>query len=199
MRSDAPAYPEAIVAHTRPERVGIEWGITHLLDRAEARAARTPELDRSMRGSEANEVGALGELVAIDYLEGLGIKVTEVGDTRCDLRTPFGTIDVKTKERSVRPLAHYEATVPDYNHDHQIPDYYLFVSLLGTKGIAGVRRFASAYVLGSISRSRFDQLATLWRAGQIDPSNGWKVEIDCWNVAIRDLTPPKASNERMFA
>jgi hypothetical protein len=167
----------------------IRWDITHLLGPAQVRADCMPEYRRSMRGTAGNEVGALGELVAIDYLTSLGIPVEDTSSVDCDLTTPYGTIDVKTKERTVRPQPHYDCTVPEYVRDHQHPDWYLFVSLVGTPGL-GVSRFSEAWVLGTISALQFDRTAVRWEPGRKD-ANGWGATVTCWNVKVASLRSPK--------
>jgi len=168
----------------------IRWDIEHLRDLAEARAAATPVLRRTMRGAPANEVGALGELIALDYLTSLGLDVQDTPTTVYDLTTPFGTIDVKTKERSVPPRADYSCTIADYSKDHQRPDWYLFVSLESTGG-SGVGRFSCGWVLGTIERDRFEAIAQEWTPQDRDDSNGWVPTITCHNVLVSDLRPPR--------
>ena len=174
----------------------IRWPVEHLRAAAVQRAAAVPELDRSMRGLEARQIGALGELVALEYLEACGVGgVSDVSDTRHDILTPFGTIDVKTKERTVAPRPEYDCTAPDYNHDHQIPDWYLFVSCTADRQLkaagAGIDRILEAWVLGTIRRERFDRVKVRWATDQTDASNGWQPTIVCWNVPISSLRPPR--------
>ena len=156
---------------------------------AQARADRVPELRRSMRGAEGNEVGALGELVAMRYFDLIGLGYRDEGQVNHDLWTAFGTIDVKAKERTVVPRLHYECTVPGYL-DAQQPDHYLFVSLFSDKS-RGIGRFKRGWVLGSISYEDFHARATAWESGKVDDSNGWAATIDCKNVRVSDLRPPK--------
>ena len=169
----------------------LRWDLDHLRDAAVARAAATPVLRRTMRGREANEVGALGELVALDYLTTLGVDAQDTPTTGYDLTTPFGTIDVKTKERSVRPRPDYDCTVADYVLDHQRPSWYLFVSLESTGG-KGMDRFTTGWVLGTISRAEFERASVEWTPADRDTTNGWVPTIACHNVRVRDLRPPRA-------
>jgi hypothetical protein len=169
--------------------VVICWDITHLYTAAQKRADRMPEYKRSMRGAPGNEVGALGELVAIDYLQSVGVDVEDAQQIGYDLSTAHGTFDVKAKERKVPPRPYYECTVPDYVREAQKPDWYLFVSLTSGLG-TGVRRFTEAWVLGTISGVDFDRLAVLWEPGKTD-SNGWGATVPCWNVKVSSLRPPR--------
>lgn len=157
---------------------------------AQARADATPELRRSMRGAQGNEVGAMGELVAMRYLDAQAVLYLDEGKVNHDLRTAHGTMDVKTKERTVVPKPHYDCAVPDYVGDAQKPDWYLFVSLL-SDGSKGCGRFTRGWVLGTIRREQFYEQASEWRPENVDASNGWKPTIRCWNVPVSALRPPR--------
>ncbi|HEY7821676.1 MAG TPA: hypothetical protein VIG24_02525, partial [Acidimicrobiia bacterium] len=137
-----------------------------------------------------NEVGAMGELVAMRYLDAQGVMYLDEGKVNHDLRTAHGTMDVKTKERTVVPQPHYDCTVPDYVGDAQNQDWYLFVSLL-SDGSTGTRRFRRGWVLGTIRRDEFYAQATEWKPGIRDLSNGWEATIRCWNVPVSALRSPK--------
>ena len=168
----------------------LEVPLTGLHTLAQARADGTPELRRSMRGAQGNEVGAMGELVAMRYLDNQSVLYLDEGKVNHDLRTGHGTIDVKTKERSVVPKPHYECSVPNYVGDAQKPDWYLFVSLL-SDGSAGCGRFKRGWVLGTIRREKFYELAADRVPGVKDLSNDWDPTIRCWNVPVSALRSPK--------
>jgi hypothetical protein len=157
---------------------------------AQERADATPELARSMRGAQGNEVGAMGELVAMRYLDNQNVLYLDEGKVSHDLLTGHGTMDVKTKERTVVPQPHYDCTVPDYVGDAQKPDWYLFVSLM-SDGSAGCGRFKRGWVLGTIRREKFYEVAVEWVPGVKDVSNGWEATIRCWNVPVSALRAPK--------
>jgi hypothetical protein len=168
----------------------IEIPLNGLHAPAQARADATPALARSMRGAEGNEVGAMGELVAMRYLDMAGVLYLDDGTVNHDLKTGHGTMDVKTKERKVEPRPNYDCTVPDYNGERQQPDWYLFVSLLSDGG-KGCARFKRGWVLGTIRREAFHAQASLWKPENVDVSNGWKPTIKCWNVPVSALRKPK--------
>ena len=168
----------------------VEVPLDGLHGAAQSRADATPELRRSMRGAAGNEVGAMGELVAMRYLDAQGVMYLDEGKVNHDLRTRHGTMDVKTKERTVVPQPHYDCTVPDYVGDAQKPDWYLFVSLL-SDGSRGVRRFKRGWVLGTIRREDFYANASEWKPGVRDVSNGWEATIRCWNVPVSVLRPAR--------
>lgn len=132
----------------------------------------------------------MGELVAMRYLDRIGVLYLDEGKVNHDLRTGHGTMDVKAKERTVEPQPHYDCSVPDYNGEVQLPDWYLFVSLLSDKS-SGTGRFKRGWVLGTMRRETFHEQATMWEPGKQDGSNGWEATIKCWNVPVSSLRAPK--------
>lgn len=169
----------------------LEVDVIHLLDAAQERAEKMGTLNWSMRGMQASQVGALGELIGMEYYASLNVLFEEVYSTAFDLKFDDGrTLEFKTKERTVPPLETYDCTAPEYNKAHQKPDEYLFLSLLSTGKSDDIRRFTKGYVLGSIASVDFNAKAQYWKRGQIDPSNGWRTTIDCWNVPITNLVSP---------
>jgi hypothetical protein len=156
---------------------------------AEKRLAEMPVLAGSHRGEAANEVGVLGEVVTEWCLSALHVPFKREGKTSHDLRIiDKGVVEIKTKDRTVRPLPHYDCSVPLYNHDHQAVDWYIFVSLFRGKK-QGLRRFTEAWIVGCMGRDRLQSIGQVWKAGETDPSNGTKFWTDCINVAIKDLKP----------
>jgi hypothetical protein len=172
----------------------IEVSVERYLEAAQARSELLGELNRSMRGTQANQVGALGELIGMDYLLSCGVEIEEVFSTSYDVRVKIDgvwkTLEFKTKERTVVPQPFYDCTVPAYNHDHQRPDFFLFISLVSSGKSDQISRFSRAFILGSITLERFDELATPWSPNQTDQSNGWTPTIECYNVPIGHLAPP---------
>ncbi len=173
----------------------IKVDLTPYLEAAQTRSEQVGGLDRSVRGLSANQVGALGELIGVDYLRSCGLTVEEVYSTSFDVKVKIDgewqTLEFKTKERTVVPQPHYDCTVPAYNHSYQRPDFFLFISLLSSGKSDQIGRFRTGYILGSISLEKFDKLATAWNPNQVDESNGWTPTIECYNVPISHLEPPK--------
>jgi hypothetical protein len=172
----------------------IEISVQEFINPAKMRAEQMGALKLSMRGMEANQVGALGELVGMQHLRNLGIEFREVFSTTHDVEFIHNgqvkTLEFKTKERTVTPEEYFDCTVPKYNHTHQRPDYYMFISLLSTGKSSDIRRFRNAFILGSMTRERFDQVAKPWTPKQVDSTNNWSPTIDCYNVPIIQLAPP---------
>ena len=118
---------------------------------AETRVKELPIYKNSHREVEANQVGVLGEIVTELWLSHLQIPYLDQKITTHDylLTKVDKRLEVKTKDRTVVPFSDYDCSVPLYNHEHQIPDYYLFISLLRNKRFEGnnIRRFQRAYIL----------------------------------------------------
>ena len=175
----------------------IRINITEDMRQETRRISQTlPILDRSIRGQEANIVGRLGEVVAESWLRDNNIQLVDQRDrTTHDYLLPDGltSLEIKTKDRTVPLQYNYECTVPAYNHDHQRPDYYLFISLLKSKdeSIDFIDRFTTAYIAGSVTRDQFNAKSRFFRAGDIDQANNMTIRIDCHNIFVSELTTPE--------
>lgn len=173
----------------------LEVPVAHLLDEADRRARETGDFNsHTMRGLGGRQVGFLGELIAMEHLSSLGIPFDSDFTLRHDLSTKIAgekkLVEVKTKERTVVPQVHYECSVPKYVKDYQAVDYYIFISLLSTGKSEDISRFTKGYILGTISRKKFEAEAQLWTTNNTDSSNNWNPTIDVWNVPISALKPP---------
>lgn len=162
----------------------------NLWDRAQERASKMPIYPGSHRGMAANQVGALGEVVFEHFLFRHEIPFIQRYATTEDLAVLGDTLEVKTKDRTVRPRGDHDCTVPLYNHDHQRPTKFVFVSLLRTRGDNRMQmdRFLKAYLLGWCSLEKMDS-GREWGAGDVDESNGTKFWTACKNIYVRDLRP----------
>lgn len=160
---------------------------------AEMIASYLPIYENSHREQSANQVGSLGEVLAEYWFKLNSIQYHDERQyTTHDYRLANGrTIDVKTKDRKVAPLPDYDCSVPLYNHDHQRPDYYLFVSLEMNKDDASldIRRFKKGYILGAANIAYLNKYGKKWKAGQVDARNGTKFWTDCINISIGNLAP----------
>ncbi|MBU2875544.1 hypothetical protein [Marinobacter salexigens] len=166
---------------------------------AELRASRLPVFDYSRRKEEANVVGCLGEVIAEHWMRAKNIGfASQLNETKHDyLINNSLTIDVKTKDRTVVPKIHYEATVPLYNHSHQIPDYFLFISLhrKSNKAPGSIRQYEHAYILGAISYGELCEAGIQFYKDETDWRNGTKFWTDCLNVQVGQLVPVKETIE----
>jgi hypothetical protein len=168
-------------------------------DKTLERVKKSPIYERSHRGSDANQVGFLGEIVIENFLEESGVAFKDDRDatTHDYIINKKYKLDVKTKDRTVLPRIHYENSVPLYNHEHQRPDYYYFVSLLRDREYQNndIRRFREAFIVGGIDLQTLEKVGKQWNAGETDHSNGTTFWTACINVRMDQLI----SNEDMLA
>jgi len=151
---------------------------TETRKKAEKRAADLPLLNNSIRKGEGALVAYIGEALVL-HLEG-----GEIKDTRdYDLIDRNGIkIDVKTKERKVAPLPHYNCTVAAFNTKQKC-DRYAFVNVL--------KDMKTAWYLGSISKEEFYKKAVFRKKGEFDPDSPptrkFYFTADCYNVPASEL------------
>ena len=147
---------------------------------------------RSMRGEEGTNIGAIGEYVAKDYLEGFGLAVSDNRGTKTATRYDFlvngKSVEVKTKDRTVPPKSFYECSVPLYNHSHQKPDWFIFLSLhrIDTPYMND-SRYEDAYILGMTTYDFIEKEGITVMKGEVDESNGWMCKESCINLPIDKL------------
>jgi hypothetical protein len=163
-----------------------------MIDCAYEEAEKLPQYNYSHREYQANFVGCLGEISLSRFFQ---LKDVQFEDQRGNTTHDFLiagklTLDVKTKERSVRPKSHYENSVPKYNHSHQRPDFFYFVSLLRDKrfGEEESYRFTHACIVGAISLTDLDSKGIVRKEGTEDPSNGTIFWTDCLNVTMEQIS-----------
>jgi hypothetical protein len=120
----------------------------HVYKEAEIRAKNQRVFTKSHRKDEANGVGCLGEVIAECWMKHHDIPFSpELEKTTHDYVVGNNlTIDVKTKDRTVKPKFDYDNSAPLYNHTHQRPDYFFFISLERDKDdySKDLRRFHTA-------------------------------------------------------
>ena len=146
--------------------------------KAEERAADLPLLNNSIRKGEGALVAYIGEALVL-HLEGGEIKDTYDYDV---IDRNGVKIDVKTKERKVAPLPHYNCTVAAYNIKQKC-DRYAFVNVL--------KDMKTAWYLGSISKEEFFKKAVFRKKGEFDPDSpptrDFYFTADCYNVPVSEL------------
>ena len=166
-----------------------------LIAAALRRSSEVGVLDGSHRHESANLVGTIGELVFTAMLSAHGVPFEDATD-RTDYDYVVGSgskVDVKTKDRTVFPRAGYDNSVPLYNHDHQRPDWYYFISLYRPRERDGSDpyRFTHACLLGAIDQEDLASRGKVWDAGEVDPDNGTRFWTACINVKMEDLLPTR--------
>lgn len=172
--------------------VSISLEERHYREAEETALKQTLRLNH--RGPEANLVGRLGEVVFMEYLRNNAVDFTEDLLTSRDLTVvQNGALEVKTKDRTVKPQAYFDGSVSLYNHEHQTVAYWAFVSLQRTTGKNEtprfLERFHHAHLVGIASRKILAEHGVFWAEGQVDPSNNMKFWTDTKNVAFGVLKP----------
>ena len=193
---------------------------------AEERAEKMPVLKKSQRGKEANIVGCLGEIVFMEYLHSEGVEFTEDFATSHDITiVGSGTLDIKTKDRTVPPKPEFEASISLYNHEHQDVDYWAFISLERGRPLCGhdgctlfasghpfggpdtpscdhdlvepkyVKSFHHAHIVGISNRAILAHFGTQWNTGDTDPSNGMTFKMDSLNLPFSVLKPVREASK----
>ncbi len=87
-------------------------------------------------------------------------------------------VDVKTKSTSTTPKGQYDCSVAAYNTKQKC-DAYVFCRVMHS--------FDRGFILGGILKEDFFDKAQFWKKGTIDPSNGYQVKADCYNIKIDEL------------
>ena len=150
-----------------------------MTQKAQAKASEMGELRNSIRRGKGNLCGFLGEEAVLAAFPG-----AESANTfQHDIQFEDVTFEVKSKDRTRPPEINYEASIANFNAT-QKADFYVFVSLLRDKA---TNTYTDAYVIGIMAKDEYKKKATFLRVGDIDPSNGWVVSADCYNVPHSEL------------
>ena len=145
-----------------------------MLIEARDKGAEMGRLRNSITKGQGNMTGYLGEAIAQVVLGG---SLTNTYDY--DLVLDDGTtIDVKTKLTSVKPLETYSCSVAKLNTTQKC-DYYAFTRIKND--------FSVGWFLGICSKERYYDEAVFMQKGTVDPSNGYVVRSDCYNLPIHKL------------
>ncbi len=151
-----------------------------MIERAQAKADEMGQIRNSIRKGKGNLVGFLGEEIVL-----AAFPDSETANTyEHDIRMGDLTLEVKSKDRTVDPRLDYEASVANFNA-RQKADYYVFTSVFRDKPSG---RYTHGHVIGLMKKDEYKAMATFLRVGDVDPSNGWVVSADCYNVPYSRLT-----------
>lgn len=88
-------------------------------------------------------------------------------------------VDVKCKERTVYCKDYYEVSVEARQMEYDT-DWYMFYSFNSRDNVMEF--------LGGIEKDDYKCRSTLYKKGDRDPSNGWVVSVDCYNLKISELS-----------
>ena len=153
----------------------IEVVITgEMLVTARDKAAEMGRLRNSIINGAGNIAGFIGEAIAQQVMGGMLTNTYEY-----DLILDNGkTVDVKTKQTSVKPLDTYECSIAGLNTTQEC-DYYAFVRVKNN--------FSVGWFLGVYDKKQYMLDSILMKKGTIDTSNGYTVKSDCYNLKIHKL------------
>lgn len=153
----------------------IEVVITgDMLVTARDKAAEMGKLRNSITRGQGNIAGFLGEAIAQQVMGG-----TLANTYEYDLVLDNGkTVDVKTKQTSVKPLDTYECSIASLNTTQEC-DYYAFVRVKNDLSVG--------WFLGVYDKQQYMLDSTFMKKGTIDDSNGYIVKSDCYNLKINQL------------
>ena len=145
-----------------------------MLVEARDKAAEMGRLRNSIINGAGNIAGFIGEAIAQKVLGG------ELSNTYdYDLVLPSGkTVDVKTKQTSVKPLETYECSIAALNTTQEC-DYYAFIRVKND--------FTVGWYLGMYDKKQYMEDAVFMKKGTVDSSNGYTVKSDCYNLKISEL------------
>lgn len=145
-----------------------------MLVEARDKAAEMGQLYNSILRGAGNIAGFIGEAIAQQVLGG---DLTNTYDY--DLVLPSGLkIDVKTKQTGYVPLESYDCSIAALN-TKQDCDYYAFVRVKTD--------FTIGWYLGVYEKKQYIMDAVYMKKGDVDPSNGYVVKTDCYNIKISQL------------
>jgi len=135
-------------------------------------------LKNSITNGEGNLAGFIGEGLVFEYLMNNAEMVSWENTFEYDLILNKDIrIDVKTKRTSVKPKINYDCSV--VANKRQDCDVYVFTRVKND--------FSVGWLLGYLPAKEYFEVANFMEKGTIDPSNGWKVSKDCYNIPIDEL------------
>jgi hypothetical protein len=153
----------------------IEVVITgDMLVNARDKAAEMGRLNNSITRGQGNIAGFLGEAVAQQVMGGVLVNTYDYDLILCNGLT----VDVKTKQTSVKPLETYECSIAALNTKQEC-DYYAFVRVKND--------FSVGWFLGVYEKQQYMLDAKYLTKGTIDLDNGYVVKSDCYNLPIHQL------------
>ena len=134
-------------------------------------------LNNSITNGESRMHGAMGEIMAIEFLRSRGKDVKYVGCYDYDIEINGKKIDVKTIRTDKEPTDDFNANISAFNTT-QKTDFYLWcsVSVDMTYG----------YVIGYLEKNEFYKIAELKKKGEIDFGK-WTFKSDTYTTKVKNL------------
>lgn len=145
-----------------------------MLVEARDKAAEMGRLRNSIINGAGNIAGFIGEAIAQQVMGGVLANTYNYDLILCNGKT----VDVKTKQTSVKPLETYECSIAGLNTTQEC-DYYAFTRIKND--------FSVGWFLGICSKERYYKEAIFMEKGTVDPDNGYVVRSSCYNLPIHKL------------
>lgn len=145
-----------------------------MLVEARDKAAEMGRLCNSIINGAGNIAGFIGEAIAQKVMGGVLANTYDYDLVLCNGKT----VDVKTKQTSVKPLETYECSIAKLNTTQEC-DFYAFVRVKND--------FSVGWLLGVYEKQQYMLDSVFMKKGTIDPSNGYTVKSDCYNLKINQL------------
>jgi len=168
-----------------------------MIDNAVKKAEELGSINNSITSGRGNLAGYLAEIALTKYLGCKNISCDKGRDKYdYDLIKNDLKIDVKTKRRTVDPRPSYEVSIAETSK-HQKADTYAFISITfkekrGKGRSATYHGVESIWLCGFMPKKEYFDKAKFWKKGDVDPSNGFTVHANMYNMPISSL---KDSNE----
>jgi hypothetical protein len=150
---------------------------TDIITEAHSKATEMGVLHKSITGGAGNLAGFVGEGLVAQYFLNREVEVRHYEHLRVRHAGNGSRVDVKTKRTSVKPRPDYDCSISDGKR--QACDIYVFTRVKND--------YSVGWLLGYMPSDEYFEVANFMEKGTIDPSNGWKVSRDCWNLPIEEL------------
>lgn len=151
-----------------------------MLAEAKRKTTEMGILAHSFTKGRGRIVGFLGEFLANQLICGRIVS----GDFNYDIVSSKldGEVrwDVKTKTCKSPPKSTFLVSVSAYQLKQNC-DRYAFCRILSD--------YSAGWILGWMPKAEFFEKATLFKEGDLDPSNGFRVAESCYSLAISQLNP----------
>ena len=163
-----------------------------MIDEAVKKAEDLGSINNSITSGRGNLAGYLAEIALTKYLDCKNISCDKGRDKYdYDLIKDGRKIDVKTKRRTVDPKPFFEVSIAGTSK-HQKTDTYAFISITfkEKRGMGSKAQYygvESIWLCGFMSKEDYFDKAIFWKKGAVDPSNGFKVHADMYNMPISSL------------
>lgn len=153
-----------------------------MLVTARDKAAEMGRLPNSITRGAGNIAGFIGEAIAHQVMGGVLANTYDYDLILCNGKT----VDVKTKQTSVKPLLTYDCSIANLNTTQEC-DYYAFVRVKND--------FSVGWYLGVYEKQQYMLDSVFMKKGTMDPDNGYVVRSDCYNLPINKLKEHTYVNE----